>query len=74
MTLFELRNQISIIPQMPVVFNGTIKRNLDPLNKYKIADIMKALEDVGLDKHIQNLEKGIDTDMTVSSQVFSVGQ
>jgi ATP-binding cassette subfamily C (CFTR/MRP) protein 4 len=29
-----LRDKISIIPQVPFVFTGTIRRNLDPLDLY----------------------------------------
>ena len=29
-----VRNSMAIIPQTPFVFSGTIRRNLDPLNKY----------------------------------------
>jgi ATP-binding cassette, subfamily C (CFTR/MRP), member 4 len=51
--LHTLRRNISIIPQTPFVFSGTIRRNLDPFNEYSTADIWKALEDVDLKDYIQ---------------------
>ncbi|EAR89965.1 ABC transporter family protein (macronuclear) [Tetrahymena thermophila SB210] len=73
--LHKLRQNISIIPQIPFVFGGTIRRNLDPLNEYTDEQIWEALRCVELDKYIlQKCKDGINTDMTVASSVFSVGQ
>ncbi|KAL4437733.1 hypothetical protein ABPG74_012408 [Tetrahymena malaccensis] len=73
--LHKLRQNISIIPQIPFVFGGTIRRNLDPLNEYTDEQIWEALKCVELDKYIlQKCKDGINTDMTVASSVFSVGQ
>ncbi|KAL4437735.1 hypothetical protein ABPG74_012410 [Tetrahymena malaccensis] len=73
--LHKLRQNISIIPQIPFVFGGTIRRNLDPLNEYKDEQIWEALRNVELDKYIlEKCKNGIETDMTVASSVFSVGQ
>ena len=32
MGLHSLRKNLSIIPQVPFLFNGTIKNNIDPFN------------------------------------------
>ena len=72
--LHTLRNSISIIPQIPFIFSGTVRRNLDPLGQNTDSEIMKALEEVNLKDYVMSLEKGLDTDMSSSSSVFSVGQ
>ncbi|KAL4079849.1 P-loop containing nucleoside triphosphate hydrolase protein [Scleroderma yunnanense] len=41
--LKDLRTKISIIPQDPLLFSGTIRSNLDPFNKYDDAKLWDAL-------------------------------
>lgn len=43
-----LRKKIDIIPQEPVMFDGTTRSNLDTFNKYSDDDIWKALDSVFL--------------------------
>lgn len=39
---------MSIIPQEPVIFSGTVRENLDPFDEYDDATIWFALEQVWL--------------------------
>uniref|UniRef100_A0AAQ6A891 ATP-binding cassette sub-family C member 5 n=1 Tax=Amphiprion ocellaris TaxID=80972 RepID=A0AAQ6A891_AMPOC len=42
--LADLRSKLSIIPQDPVLFSGTVRSNLDPFNQYSEQQIWDALD------------------------------
>jgi ABC-type multidrug transport system fused ATPase/permease subunit len=41
-----VRSAISIVPQSPDLFEGTVRENIDPLGEHQDADIWTALEQV----------------------------
>ena len=55
--LHDLRSRITIIPQDPVIFVGTIRENLDPFQKYSDQQIWDALELAHLKSFVADLQE-----------------
>jgi len=52
MGLHDLRRQLSIIPQNPVLFSGSLRYNLDPFEEFTDEELWNALEAVQLETRI----------------------
>ena len=72
--LTSSRRAISMIPQDPVLFSGSLRRNIDPVGKSCDAAIWQVLEDVHLKEKIYNLQKQLDYELTEGGNNFSVGE
>ena len=72
--LSTLRRTISIIPQSPFIFEGTVRENLDPFAQYTDKEVWEALEDVQLKHVVDGFKQKLEEPIAEGASVFSVGQ
>ncbi|KAG1715016.1 Multidrug resistance-associated protein 4 [Nymphon striatum] len=72
--LHQLRKKLTVIPQEPLLFQNTIRYNLDPFGDYCDVKIWEALESVEMKSVIRELPQQLDTELTEGSFSLSFGQ
>ncbi|XP_074516942.1 ATP-binding cassette sub-family C member 12-like isoform X6 [Sebastes fasciatus] len=72
--LQDLRSKLSIIPQDPVLFIGTVRYNLDPFNNYNDEELWTALEKTYMKDSISRLEGKLQALVLENGENFSVGE
>ncbi|KAF6076390.1 ATP binding cassette subfamily C member 11 [Phyllostomus discolor] len=73
-SLEALRSKLSVIPQDPVLFSGTVRWNLDPFNNYTDEQIWGALEKTSLSNTISKLPQKLQAEVLENGRNFSVGE
>ncbi|KAJ5225507.1 ATP-dependent bile acid permease [Penicillium chermesinum] len=67
-SLKRLRQTVSVVPQDPTLFDGSLKENLDPFDKYADAELCDMLRDLQLFRSLQS------ESLNHSASVLSQGQ
>ncbi|KAG2236972.1 hypothetical protein INT48_002041 [Thamnidium elegans] len=72
--LFDLRSRLTIIPQDPVLFAGSVRENLDPFGTHDDAELWQALQHSHLSEHITKMDGKLNAVVLEGGENFSVGQ
>ncbi|VDO26102.1 unnamed protein product [Onchocerca flexuosa] len=69
-----LRSKLTIVPQDPVVFSGTLRMNLDPFGHFDDAVLWNALRMTHLDLLVHSFPNKLEHKLSEGGENISVGQ
>ncbi|XP_059178966.1 multidrug resistance-associated protein 1-like [Physella acuta] len=72
--LHTLRHAVTILPQDPVLFAGSLRMNLDPSNEKSDIELWDSLEHANLKDFVQQLPNQLEYDVGEGGENLSVGQ
>ncbi|CAH3144489.1 unnamed protein product [Pocillopora meandrina] len=72
--LQETRRCISVLGQSPVLFNGSLRKNLDLVEQFTDADLWQVLQDVQLKESVKSLHGQLDHVLLENGANISVGE
>jgi len=72
--LHDVRSKLTILPQMPMLFLGTFRDNLDPFRKHQDAELWEALEVVQLKDFVTSLPLKLEASVDENGDNLSSGQ
>ena len=74
LSLRETRGKFALIPQDPVMFDGTVRSNLDPFAENTDDRIWAVLELIGMKDRVQAQGSGLLSGVAPGGQNYSVGE
>ena len=74
LNLQRARRSMAVIAQDPVLFGGSLRRNLDPFSVQTDLDLWTALEDVQLKAMVEKLPGQLEYKVNETGSNFSVGE
>ncbi|KYO27274.1 hypothetical protein Y1Q_0021210 [Alligator mississippiensis] len=73
-SLEDLRTKLSVIPQDPVLFVGTVRFNIDPFSTYTDDQIWQALEKTFMKDRILKHPGKLQAEVAENGENFSIGE
>ena len=74
LNLQTARRSMAVIAQDPVLFGGSLRRNLDPFSEHTDLDLWTALEEVQLKAMVEKLPGQLEYRVNETGSNFSVGE
>lgn len=72
--LHSLRSRLTIIPQDPVLFSGSLRMNIDPFDSFSDEQIWKAIEHSHLKSFVTSTKLGLLHEIAEGGENLSIGQ
>ena len=68
------RRAMSVITQNPILFNGSLRTNLDPFEEYEDKELWNALDEASLKTMVEKLPQQLSEEIKECGANFSVGE
>ncbi|GJZ62371.1 ABC transporter C family member 14-like protein [Tanacetum coccineum] len=72
--LHDIRSRFGIIPQEPILFEGTVRSNIDPIGQHSDEEIWRSLERCQLSDVVASKPGKLDSAVVDNGDNWSVGQ